>query len=289
MKRNIKLAETLVEALPYIKKFNSKIIVIKYGGSIGSNDFINFTRDVVLMKLLGLSPILVHGGGLEITKELEKNNIESKFINGLRVTCKKTVKIVENVLFNKINKQIVKMIIENGGKSIGISGNKRGMLRVKKFTSGLNGADIGRVGEITSVNKKLIKKYLHSDKIPVITPIGVNRNGETFNINADHAAAKIAACLKAEKLIILTDVEGIIDNKNKLISSINKKNINKLIKGKVIQKGMVPKVKNMIDALSDGVSKAHIIDGRIKNAIILEMFTDSGIGTEILLWGKIVK
>ena len=139
------------------------------------------------------------------------------------------------------------------------------------------------------MNKKLIKKYLHSDKIPVITPIGVNRNGETFNINADHAAAKIAACLKAEKLIILTDVEGIIDNKNKIISSINKKNINKLIKGKVIQKGMVPKVKNMIDALSDGVSKAHIIDGRIKNAIILEMFTDSGIGTEILLWGKIVK
>ena len=283
MKKNIKLAETLIEALPYIKKFNSKIIVIKYGGSIGSKDFINFTRDVVLMKLLGLNPILVHGGGLEISKELEKNNIESKFINGLRVTCKKTVKIVENVLFKKINKQIVKMIIENGGKSIGISGNKLNMLRVKKFISGLNGADIGRVGEITSVNKKLIKKYLQNDMIPVITPIGINHKGETFNVNADHAAAKIAACLKAEKLIILTDVEGIIDNKNKLISSINKKNINKLIKDGVIQKGMVPKVKNMIDALSEGVNKAHIIDGRTKNAIILEMFTDSGIGTEILL------
>ena len=237
------------------------------------------------MKLLGLNPILVHGGGLEISKELEKNNIESKFINGLRVTCKKTVKIVENVLFKKINKQIVKMIIENGGKSIGISGNKLNMLRVKKFTSGLNGADIGKVGEITSVNKKLIKKYLQNDMIPVITPIGINHKGETFNVNADHAAAKIAACLKAEKLIILTDVEGIIDNKNKLISSINKKNINKLIKDGVIQKGMVPKVKNMIDALSEGVNKAHIIDGRTKNAIILEMFTDSGIGTEILLWG----
>ena len=285
MKKNIKLAETLIEALPYIKKFNSKIIVIKYGGSIGSKDFINFTRDVVLMKLLGLNPILVHGGGLEISKELEKNNIESKFINGLRVTCKKTMKIVENVLFKKINKQIVKMIIRNGGKSIGISGNKFNMLRVKKFTSGLNGADIGRVGEITSVNKKLMKKYLQNDMIPVITPVGINHKGETFNINADHAAAKIAACLKAEKLIILTDVEGIIDNKNKLISSINKKNINKLIKDGVIQKGMVPKVKNMIDALSEGVNKAHIIDGRIKNAIILEMFTDSGIGTEILLWG----
>lgn len=285
MKKNIKLAETLIEALPYIKKFNSKVIVIKYGGSIGSKDFINFTRDVVLMKLLGLNPILVHGGGLEISKELEKNNIESKFINGLRVTCKKTVKIVENVLFKKINKQIVKMIIENGGKSIGISGNKLNMLRVKKFTSGLNGADIGKVGEITSVNKKLIKKYLQNDMIPVITPIGINHKGETFNVNADHAAAKIAACLKAEKLIILTDVEGIIDNKNKLISSINKKNINKLIKDGVIQKGMVPKVKNMIDALSEGVNKAHIIDGRTKNAIILEMFTDSGIGTEILLWG----
>tara|TARA_B100001248_G_scaffold59056_1_gene40301 strand:- start:122395 stop:123246 length:852 start_codon:yes stop_codon:yes gene_type:complete len=283
MKKNIKLAETLIEALPYIKKFNSKVIVIKYGGSIGSKDFINFTRDVVLMKLLGLNPILVHGGGLEISKELEKNNIESKFINGLRVTCKKTVKIVENVLFKKINKQIVKMIIENGGKSIGISGNKLNMLRVKKFTSGLNGADIGKVGEITSVNKKLIKKYLQNDMIPVITPIGINHKGETFNVNADHAAAKIAACLKAEKLIILTDVEGIIDNKNKLISSINKKNINKLIKDGVIQKGMVPKVKNMIDALSEGVNKAHIIDGRTKNAIILEMFTDSGIGTEILL------
>ena len=285
MKKNIKLAETLIEALPYIKKFNSKIIVIKYGGSIGSKDFINFTRDVVLMKLIGLNPILVHGGGLEISKELQKNNIESKFINGLRVTCKKTLKIVENVLFKKINKQIVKMIIENGGKSIGISGNKLNMLRVKKFTSGLNGADIGRVGEITSVNKKLMKKYLQNDMIPVITPVGINHKGETFNVNADHAAAKIAACLKAEKLIILTDVEGIIDNKNKLISSINKKNINKLIKDGVIQKGMVPKVKNMIDALSEGVNKAHIIDGRIKNAIILEMFTDSGIGTEILLWG----
>ena len=285
MKKNIKLAETLVEALPYIKKFNSKIIVIKYGGSIGSKDFINFTRDVVLMKLLGLSPILVHGGGLEISKELEKNNIESKFINGLRVTCKKTMKIVENVLFKKINKQIVRMIIQNGGKSTGVSGNKLNMLRVKKFTNGLNGADIGRVGEITSVNKKLIKKYIKNDMIPVITPIGINQKGETFNINADHAAAKIASCSKAEKLIILTDVEGIIDNKNKLISSINKKNINKLIKDGVIQKGMVPKVKNMIDALSEGVNKAHIIDGRTKNAIILEMFTDSGIGTEILLWG----
>ena len=283
MKKNIKLAETLVEALPYIKKFNSKIIVIKYGGSIGSKDFINFTRDVVLMKLLGLSPILVHGGGLEISKELEKNNIESKFINGLRVTCKKTMKIVENVLFKKINKQIVRMIIQNGGKSTGVSGNKLNMLRVKKFTNGLNGADIGRVGEITSVNKKLIKKYIKNDMIPVITPIGINQKGETFNINADHAAAKIASCLKAEKLIILTDVEGIFDNKNKLISSINKKNINKLIKDGVIQKGMVPKVKNMIDALSEGVNKAHIIDGRTKNAIILEMFTDSGIGTEILL------
>ncbi|NSW73563.1 acetylglutamate kinase [bacterium] len=283
MKKNIKLAETLVEALPYIKKFNSKIIVIKYGGSIGSKDFINFTRDVVLMKLLGLSPILVHGGGLEISKELEKNNIESKFINGLRVTCKKTMKIVENVLFKKINKQIVRMIIQNGGKSTGVSGNKLNMLRVKKFTNGLNGADIGRVGEITSVNKKLIKKYIKNDMIPVITPIGINQKGETFNINADHAAAKIASCLKAEKLIILTDVEGIIDNKNKLISSINKKNINKLIKDGVIQKGMVPKVKNMINALSEGVNKAHIIDGRTKNAIILEMFTDSGIGTEILL------
>ena len=168
-------------------------------------------------------------------------------------------------------------------RSIGISGNKLNMLRVKKFTSGLNGADIGKVGEITSVNKKLIKKYLQNDMIPVITPIGINHKGETFNVNADHAAAKIAACLKAEKLIILTDVEGIIDNKNKLISSINKKNINKLIKDGVIQKGMVPKVKNMIDALSEGVNKAHIIDGRTKNAIILEMFTDSGIGTEILL------
>ena len=283
MKKNIKLAETLVEALPYIKKFNSKIIVIKYGGSIGSKDFINFTRDVVLMKLLGLSPILVHGGGLEISKELEKNNIESKFINGLRVTCKKTMKIVENVLFKKINNQIVRMIIQNGGKSTGVSGNKLNMLRVKKFTNGLNGADIGRVGEITSVNKKLIKKYIKNDMIPVITPIGINQKGETFNINADHAAAKIASCLKAEKLIILTDVEGIIDNKNKLISSINKKNINKLIKDGVIQKGMVPKVKNMINALSEGVNKAHIIDGRTKNAIILEMFTDSGIGTEILL------
>ena len=283
MEKFVQRAKTLIEALPYIKKFNSKTIVFKYGGSIGSKDFSNFARDIVLMKLVGINPVIVHGGGNEISKVLKSLNVESNFIDGLRVTCPKTMEVVEMVLGGKVNKEIVSKIIMNGGKSVGISGKDGGLLKVKKLRAPKRGQDLGRVGEITKVDIKLITELQDNGYIPVVAPIGSDNKGVSYNINADHAASKIASSLKAEKLIILTDVPGIQDEKRKLISSITKKSANSLIKKGVIAKGMVPKVKCLVQALMDGVNKAHIIDGRIPHAVILETFTDSGIGTEILL------
>ena len=284
MKKYIKIAQTLVEALPYIKEFNNKVVVVKYGGSIGTDDFLKFAKDIILMKLVGIKPIVVHGGGPEISKVLKLKKIPSNFIDGLRVTCSETIKIVESVLWKTINKKIVNKIKENGLKSIGLCGKNKELLLVKKFKPKKN-IDIGRVGEIIKVNKSLIKNYLDSDYIPVITPLGINKEGLIFNINADNAASKIASSLKAEKLIILTNVRGIKDQNNNLISSLTKRSANSLINKGIIEKGMVPKVGCLVDALTNGVKKAHIIDGRTDNAIILEMFTDSGIGTEILLRG----
>ena len=283
MEKFVQRAKTLIEALPYIKKFNSKTIVFKYGGSIGSKDFSNFARDIVLMKLVGINPVIVHGGGAEISKVLKSLKIESNFIDGLRVTCPKTMEVVEMVLGGKVNKEIVSKIIMNGGKSVGISGKDGGFLRVKKVKASKKSQDLGRVGEITKVDIKLISELQDNGYIPVVAPIGSDNKGVSYNINADHAASKIASSLKAEKLIILTDVPGIQDEKGKLISSITKKTANSLIRKGVIAKGMVPKVKCLVQALMDGVNKAHIIDGRIPHAVILETFTDSGIGTEILL------
>ena len=283
MEKFVQRAKTLIEALPYIKKFNSKTIVFKYGGSIGSKDFSNFARDIVLMKLVGINPVIVHGGGAEISKFLKSLKVESNFIDGLRVTCPKTMEVVEMVLGGKVNKEIVSKIIMNGGKSVGISGKDGGLLKVKKLKAPKRGQDLGRVGEITKVDIKLITELQDNGYIPVVAPIGSDNKGVSYNINADHAASKIASSLKAEKLIILTDVPGIQDEKRKLISSITKKSANSLIRKGVIAKGMVPKVKCLIQALMDGVNKAHIIDGRIPHAVILETFTDSGIGTEILL------
>ena len=283
MKKNIQRANTLIEAIPYIKKFNSKTIVFKYGGSIGSEDFSNFARDLVLMKLVGINPVVVHGGGAEINKALDANGIESEFFNGLRITCDKTIQIVEKVLGGKVNKEIVAEINSNGGSSVGISGKDGGLLKVKKIKIKRKGVDLGRVGQFVMVDSKIIIELQESGYIPVIAPIGCDNKGVTYNINADHAASKIASALKAEKLIVLTNVPGISGGDGKLISSLKKKDANSLIKKGVIEKGMLPKVQCLIDALSDGVGKAHIIDGRIPHAVILETFTDSGIGTEILL------
>jgi acetylglutamate kinase len=283
MKKDIQRANTLLEALPYIRKFNLKTIVFKYGGSIGSKDFSNFARDLVLMKLVGVNPIVVHGGGAEITKALDANGIKTEFVDGLRVTCDETIRIIEMVLVKKINKEIVSKINTHGGSSVGVSGKENGLLKVKKIKLLRKGIDLGRVGEIVRVNTKFIVGLQKKGHIPVIAPIGCSNKGITYNINADHAASKIAAALKAEKLIILTDVPGIKGEDNKLISSLSKKSANLLIRKGVIAKGMVPKVQCLIDALTEGVNKTHIIDGRIAHAAILEIFTDSGIGTEILL------
>jgi len=283
MKKDIQRANTLLEALPYIRKFNLKTIVFKYGGSIGSKDFSNFARDLVLMKLVGVNPIVVHGGGTEITKALDANGIKTEFVDGLRVTCDETIRIIEMVLVKKINKEIVSKINTHGGSSVGVSGKENGLLKVKKIKLLRKGIDLGRVGEIVRVNTKFIVGLQKKGHIPVIAPIGCSNKGITYNINADHAASKIAAALKAEKLIILTDVPGIKGEDNKLISSLSKKSANLLIRKGVIAKGMVPKVQCLIDALTEGVNKTHIIDGRIAHAAILEIFTDSGIGTEILL------
>ena len=283
MKQSIKIAKTLIEALPYIKKFNSKTIVVKFGGSIGSKDFSGFSKDIVLMKLVGINPVVVHGGGPEISNELKSKKIKSNFINGMRITCNKTMKIVEKVLGGKVNKKIVKEISINGGMPIGLTGRDNNLIIAKKIKLSNKDQDLGRVGEITKINKNYINKLIKTNYIPIIAPIGYDQNGLSYNINADYAASKVASAINAERLIILTNVSGIKDKKNKLISSLRKKRVNYLIDQGVIEKGMVPKVKCLIDALTDGVKKTHIIDGTVKNAIILEMFTDSGIGTEILL------
>jgi len=283
MKDNLKIAKTLIEALPYIQKFRGKTIVLKFGGSIGSKEFTNFARDLVLLNYVGINPVVVHGGGAEITKALSRAGLEANFIDGLRVTCDKTMDIVEKVLFKKVNKQIVSKINSIGGSSIGLSGAQNQLLKVKKIKSAKKGVDLGRVGEIVKVNVPAIHELQNKGFIPVIAPIGINSKGITFNINGDYAASKIASSLNAEKLVILTDVEGIRDQDNNLISSISKKRANALIKKGVIGSGMVPKVKCIINALSEGVNKAHIIDGRISHSLVLETFTDSGIGTEILL------
>ena len=283
MKDNLRVAETLIEALPYIEKFRGKTIVLKFGGSIGSKEFANFARDLVLMHYVGINPVVVHGGGVEITKALSKSNIKAKFVDGLRVTCDRTMEVVEKVLVGKVNKQIASKIKVNGGASVGISGRDRELLKVRKIKLQKKGVDLGRVGEITKVNVSYIFELQKKGLIPVIAPIGINTKGLSYNVNGDHAAAKIASSLNAEKLIILTDVEGIRDKNKKLISSIKKRQANSLIKSGVIASGMVPKVKCMINALSEGVGKAHIIDGRIPHSLVLETFTDTGIGTEILL------
>ena len=283
IKKYIKSAETLIQALPYIKKFNSKTIVLKFGGSVGSKEFSNFANDLVLMKLVGIHPVVVHGGGSEISKALSSSGIEIEFVDGLRITCDRTMKIVESVLSGKINKEIVSTIRKNGGSSIGLSGKDDNLLKVKKIKLDKSSVDLGRVGKISKVNSKLIVTLNNKGYIPVISPIGCDNKGFTYNINADHAASQIASALNAEKLIMLTDVAGIKDKKNKLISSLNKKSAKTLIKQGTIAKGMIPKVECVISALMGGVKKAHIIDGRIPHAVILETFTDSGIGTEILL------
>lgn len=277
-------AQVLVEALPYIQKFNRKIIVVKYGGSAMVDEELKrkVIQDVVLLKLVGFKPIIVHGGGKEISKWVTKSGMEPRFVNGLRVTDEPTMEIAEMVL-NKVNKSLVSLIEELGVKACGISGKDGGMLKVEKKLSG--GEDIGYVGEITDVDTTLVTSLLKDDFLPVICPIGYDEDFHSYNINADDAACAIARAVSAEKLAFLTDIEGVYrdyNDKNTLISELSVSEARELLNGGTIGGGMLPKLNNCIDAIEHGVSRVHILDGRIPHCLLLEIFTNKGIGTAIL-------
>ena len=277
-------AQVLVEALPYIQKFNRKIIVVKYGGSAMVDEELKrkVIQDVVLLKLVGFKPIIVHGGGKEISKWVTKSGMEPRFVNGLRVTDEPTMEIAEMVL-NKVNKSLVSLIEELGVKACGISGKDGGMLKVEKKLSG--GEDIGYVGENTDVDTTLVTSLLKDDFLPVICPIGYDEDFHSYNINADDAACAIARAVSAEKLAFLTDIEGVYrdyNDKNTLISELSVSEARELLNGGTIGGGMLPKLNNCIDAIEHGVSRVHILDGRIPHCLLLEIFTNKGIGTAIL-------
>jgi acetylglutamate kinase len=293
MKDLIEKAQTLVEALPYIKDFHGKTIVIKYGGSVGDEELYNFARDIVLMRYVGMNPVVVHGGGPQIGNFLDRLGKESRFVAGLRVTDSETMEVVEMVLVGKINQKIVAAIQTLGGNAIGISGKEGKIILARKIDLSKlalensleipKNEDLGMVGEVERINPNLIKVLENAGYIPVIAPIGFDDEGGTYNINADHVAGKIAGALNAVKLIILTNVPGILDNDKKLVSTLTESSARDLIRKGAISSGMIPKVMCAIESLHEGVDKVHIIDGRVERALILEIFTDAGIGTEILL------
>jgi len=278
-------AEILIEALPYIKKFYGKTVVIKYGGHAMTDPQLKdkVITDIVLMKYVGINPVIVHGGGPEINQWLKKTETSSEFVNGMRVTDEKTMEIVQMVLIGKVNKEIVSLVEKNGGKAIGLSGIDGQMIKAKKKKAYLNGSevDLGLVGEIEAIDPELIHTALKNDYIPVIAPIGTGE-GQVYNINADYVAGSIAASLKADKLVLLTDVEGVLDKEKRLISSINFHEARSLIEKGVIEGGMIPKIECCMEALSNGVKRVHIIDGRLPHALLLEIFTHQGVGTMVV-------
>ena len=277
-------ANILIQALPYIQEYYGKTIVIKYGGNAMINDKLTKTviNDIILMKCIGINPIIVHGGGPDISNTLAQMNHESKFINGLRYTDEITITVSQMVLAGKVNKDLVKLIEKNGGKAIGLSGIDGSLIKAKKLT---NDIDLGFVGEITSVNTELLNLSMNSGYIPVVSSIAIGENDtNSYNINADTCASKIASALKAEKLILLTDVPGVMTNpgdSSTLISTLRLHQIPKLTVDKVIKGGMIPKINCCVESVRMGVKKAHIIDGRIKHSILLELLSKKGIGTEI--------
>ena len=285
MEEIIKKADVLIEALPYIQSFYDKTIVIKYGGAAMTDNIIrrNVLEDIVFMSYVGMRPVLVHGGGPFITKRLEEMGKEVKFVKGYRVTDEETMEVAEEIL-EKINREIVREIISLGGSAISLSGKEDHLIEVKKHAE-IDGVDIGFVGEVSKINSDVVQKMITSDIIPVILPIGIAKDGHTYNINADQASAEIARSLGALKLVLLTNTRGILRDINasdSLIPHITMTEIDKLIEEKVISGGMIPKVKACIRALEKGVKKTHIIDGKIPHGILLEIFTDKGIGTEIV-------
>jgi len=284
-------ASTLVEALPFIRQHSGDTIVIKYGGHAMGDPKLakSFAKDIGLMKEVGIFPVVVHGGGPQIAEKLKSKNITSKFVEGLRVTDKDTVKVVEDVLANDINSEIVKAISESGGKAVGLAGNKNNLLNATKLKLEVKDSDsnieklvdIGFVGQPTNVNVDLIKKHIQKGEIPVIAPLGIDDNNNSYNINADTVAGFIAAKLQASKLLLLTDVAGVLDKDNNLISFLNLDDAVKIINEKFIVGGMKPKILTCVEAMKNGVNKSTILDGRIPHSVVLELFTEHGIGTQI--------
>lgn len=282
MEKYIEKAKVLVEALPYIKQFNGKIVVIKYGGAAMTDDNIkeSVIEDIVLMKLVGFKPVIVHGGGKDISSMMSALGVETEFVNGLRVTTKEAVDVVEMVLSGKVNKDIVQLIQNHDINAVGISGKDAGTIKVTKKV--VEGKDIGFVGDIKSVNTGLITSLLNNDFIPVIAPVGTDDQGATYNINADYAASAVAGALNAEKLIFLTDVEGVlkdVSDSKSLISKINVAEVKDYMDQGIISGGMIPKVMCCVEGIEWGVKNVHILDGRVEHSLLLEIFTKSGVGT----------
>ncbi len=284
IEKYLQKAEVLIEALPYIQKFNRKIIVVKYGGSAMSNEELqkNVIKDVTLLKLVGFKPIIVHGGGKAISTWVKKVGKEAEFVNGLRVTDAETMEIAEMVL-GRVNKRLVSMVQELGVKAVGISGKDGGLLKVNKKYS--NGQDIGFVGDVKEVDAKILYDLLENDFLPIVAPIGMDDNFETYNINADDAACAIAKAVGADKLVFLTDVEGLyrdFNDKSTFISRLTASEADELIGSGIIGGGMLPKLNNCTSAIKNGVSRVHILDGRVPHCLLLEIFTKQGIGTAII-------
>ena len=294
MSLNIKsaknIAKVLTEALPYIQKFIDKTVVVKYGGNAMVDEHLkqSFARDIVLMKLVGINPIVVHGGGPQIGSVLERLSIKSEFVNGLRVTDSQTMDVVEMVLGGLVNKEIVSLLNQNQGRAVGVTGKDGGLIRAKKLrikkrkpTLTDEIIDIGHVGEVVNINTEILAVMKNSDFIPVIAPIGTDDSGKSYNINADSVAGEIAKVMDAEKLILLTNVEGVKDKKGSVLTGLTPLQATKLINNKTLKDGMLPKVQCAIEAVKGGVTGAHIIDGRVEHAVLLEIFTDKGVGTLI--------
>jgi len=293
IQKSVERADILLEALPYIQRFYNKTIVIKYGGHAMVDEELKkmFAMDVVMMKYIGINPVVVHGGGPQIGTYLKKFGKESRFVQGMRVTDEETMSIVEMVLVGQVNQEIVGLINHHGGKAVGLSGKDGNLIRAEKYYLSDEKAkdtppeiiDIGLVGRVREINAKLISSLAAEGFIPVIAPTGAGEKGETYNINADIVAGEVAAALRAEKMILLTDVPGVLDKKGALVNTMTDRDALGFIDDGTISGGMYPKVKCCLKALKGGVRKTHIVDGRLKHAVLLEMFTDRGIGTEIVV------
>jgi len=293
MNMNSNVADILIEALPYIRRFYGMTLVIKYGGHAMVDEQLkeDFARDITLMKFTGLNPVVVHGGGPQINSVLDRMGIHSRFVKGMRLTDEATMDVVEMVLGGKVNKGIVAQINQQGGKAVGLSGKDGGLIRAKKLHIVYQEdkdkppeiIDPGLVGEVTHINPDIINTLTQKGFIPIIAPVGAGESGETYNINADLVASSIAVALSAGRLILLTDVDGVLDDSGSLISSISAESINQMVEEKTISGGMIPKIECALEALRNGVGKAHIINGNKRHALLLELFTDKGIGTEVTI------